>query len=298
MIKRITAIAAIALSAAFLFLVLIMASAAYAQRQGGPDQDQPRNGRIVKGTIESISDGKVTVAVESILIPREGEMSDAPKNLSVIINEDSRFVNKEKGRNAKRADFKKGDDVVLMVVYEDGKFTLRAMLTPEIAVEMRQQMGEKMRDRGNGRGASENSPYGPRGGGRPGPGFGSQGGERLRDNPPVFVAVFEGRTNDSVKLTIVGILKPSDGEKPTIEKLPEKKSVTVVIGDNTRLFIKGKKATIKSFKKGDEVIVVIPRREGEKGKGRLALMADKESAAKLREMLRDRIQDRKRDREQ
>ncbi len=283
MLKRIAVFAIIALA-------VIAASAAYAQRQGGAGQDQPRNGRIVKGTIESISDGKVTVAVESIFIPREGEMKDAPKRLTVAINDNTRFVTKEGGRDAKRSDFKKGDEVVLMTEYEKDEYTLRAMMTPDVAAAMRKQLGEKMRQRGNTGQAGQ----GQRGMGMNGPN--AMGADRQRQ--PVFVATYDGRTKDTVKLTLTGIIKPSAGGTPKVEALPQKKTVEVSIGDRTRLFLNGEKASIREFKKGDQVIVMIPRANEKGAEPMLMLMADKESAGKLREMMRDRIQERRNGRRQ
>jgi hypothetical protein len=304
MLKRIAVFAIIALA-------VIAASAAYAQRQGGAGQDQPRNGRIVKGTIESISDGKVTVAVESIFIPREGEMKDAPKRLTVAINDNTRFVTKEGGRDAKRSDFKKGDEVVLMTTYEKDEYTLRAMMTPDVAAAMRKQLGEKMRQRGNTgqagqgqrgmgmngqgqRGMSGNGQNGQRGMGMNGPN--AMGADRQRQS--VFVATYDGRTKDTIKLTLTGIIKPSAGGTPKVEALPQKKTVEVSIGDRTRLFLNGEKASIREFKKGDQVIVMIPRTNEKGAEPILMLMADKESAGKLREMMRDRIQERRNGRRQ
>jgi hypothetical protein len=290
MFKRIAVFAVIALA-------VIAASAAYAQRQGGAGQDQPRNGRIVKGTIESISDGKVTVAVESIFIPREGAMNDAPKKLTVAINDDTRFVTKEGGRDAKRSDFKKGNDVVLMTTYENDEYTLRAMLTPEVAAAMRQKLGEKMRQRGeNGQGqrGMGGNGQGQRGMGLNGPN--AMGADRQR--PPVFVATYDGRTKDTVKLTLTGIIKPNAGGTPKVEALPQKKTVEVSISDRTRLFLNGEKASIREFKKGDQVIVMIPQAREKGVEPTLMLMADKESAGKLREMMRDRVQERRDNRRQ
>jgi hypothetical protein len=301
MFKRIAVFAVIALA-------VIAASAAYAQRQGGAGQDQPRNGRIVKGTIESISDGKVTVAVESIFIPREGAMKDAPKKLTVTINDDTRFVTKENGRDGKRSDFKKGDEVVLMTTYDKDEYTLRAMMTPDVAAAMRKQLGEKMRQRGengqgqrgeNGRGGQGQRGMGGNGQGQRGMGLNgpnAMGADRQR--PPVFVATYDGRTKDTVKLTLTGIIKPNAGGTPKVEALPQKKTVEVSISDRTRLFLNGEKASIREFKKGDQVIVMIPQAREKGVEPTLMLMADKESAGKLREMMRDRVQERRDNRRQ
>jgi hypothetical protein len=309
MLKRIAVFAIIALA-------VLAASVAYAQRQGGAGQDQPRNGRIVKGTIESISGGKVTVAVESIFIPREGEMKDAPKKLTIAINGNTRFVTKEGGRDAKRSDFKKGDDVVLMTAYEKDEYTLRAMMTPDVAAAMRKQLGEKMRQRGNTgqggqgqrgmgrngqdgqgqRGMGGNGQNGQRGMG--GNGQNGQGGMRNRQLPALLSATIESVKGDTVKLTLTGVYKPSQGKELTIEPMQEKKTVEVAINDRTRFFVDGKKAQLSDFKRGEVVAVLIPRRGAKDGQAVLALMADKDSAGKLRDMLREKMQERRNNRRQ
>jgi hypothetical protein len=305
MLKRIAVFAIIALA-------VIAASAAFAQRQGGAGQDQPRNGRIVKGTIESISDGKVTVAVESIFIPREGEMKDAPKKLTVAINDDTRFVTKEDGRDAKRSDFKKGDDVVLMTTYENDEYTLRAMLTPEVAAAMRQKLGEKIRQRGNtgqagqgqrGMGSNGQGQRGMNGNGQGQRGMGGngqngQGGMHNRQLPALLSATIESVKGDTVKLTLTGVYKPSQGKELTIEPMQEKKTVEVTINDRTRFFVNGKKAQLSDFNRGEVVAVLIPRRGAKDSEAVLTLMADKDSVGKLRDMLREKMQERRNNRQQ
>jgi Cu/Ag efflux protein CusF len=212
-------------------------------------------------------------------------------------------VTKENGRDAKRSDFKKGDDVVLMTTYENDKYTLRAMLTPEVAAAMRQKLGEKMRQRGNTgqdgqgqRGMGGNGQNGQRGTG--GNGQNGQGGMRNRQLPALLSATIESVKGSTVKLTLTGVYKPSQGKELTIEPMQEKKTVEVTINDRTRFFVNGKKAQLSDFKRGEVVAVLIPRRGEKDSEAVLTLMADKDSVSKLRDMLREKMQERRNNRQQ
>ena len=293
-------------------LLIISASAAYAQRAGmGFSGERNPNLRIVRGTVDSINSQVVTVSVKEILVPRDGPMSDPPKTLKVAIGDDTRFVTGD-DRKAKFSDFKKGDDVVLITSFEEGDYTLRAMMTPEAAQAMRKQLGEKMRERRNGdeprgkdrqgvrggQGRSEDSPFGPRGEGRPGPSFGQQAMERMRENPPLFTATFDGIEGDTVKVTITGMIKPDpNGDKPKVEALPAAKHLAISINDRTRFFHGGEKAAIRAFKRGEKVVIIVPRTGSDGGEPVLMLMADETSAQKLREIMRDRMELRRENRE-
>ena len=286
-------------------LVIISASAAYAQRAGmGFGGERNPNLRIVRGTVDSINAEVVAVSVKEILVPRDGPLSDPPKTLKIAINDDTRFLT-GRDRNAKANEFKKGDDVILITSYEGGEYSLRAIMSLKAAEAMRRQLGEKMRERRNGdeprsrdrqgmrggQGRSEDSPFGPRGEGRPGPGFGQQAMERMRENPPLFAATFDGIDGDMVKVTITGVIKPDpDGDKPKVEALPEKKQIKVSINDRTRFFHGGEKAAIREFQRGEKVVIIVPRKGRDGGEPMLMLMADEKSAQKLRVLMRDRME--------
>lgn len=269
-------------------MVVISASAAYAQRAGmGFGGERSPNLRIVRGTVDSISSEIVTVSVKEILVPRDGPMSDPPKTLKISINDDARFAAGDE-RKAKFSDFKKGDAVVLITSYEGGKYSLRAMMTPEAAEAMRKQLGEKMRERRNGDEPRNRDRQGMRGG------FGQQAMERMRENPPLFTAIFDGIEGDKVKVTITGVIKPDpNGDKPKVEPLPEKKQLTISINDRTRFFHGGEKAAIRAFKRGEKVVIIVPRMGRDGGEPVLMLMADEKSAQKLRELMRDRMEERR-----
>ncbi len=285
-------------------LVIISASAAYAQRAGmGLGGERNPNLRIVRGTVDSINGNAVTVFIKEILIPRDGPMDNPPKKLKVALTDELRFITGD-DRKAKASDFKKGEEVVLITSFENDEYSLRAMMTPEAAETMRKQLGDKVRERRNGdgqgmrgQGRSEDSPFGPRGEGRPGPGFGQQAMERMRENPPLFMATFNGFDGDMVKVTITGIIKPDpEGDKPKVEPLSEKKHLTISINDRTRFFHGGEKAAIRDFKRGEFVVIIVPRKGKDGGEPILMLMADEKSAQKLRELMRERMEERREDR--
>ncbi len=286
-------------------LIIISASAAYAQKAGmGFGGERNPNMRIVRGTVDSISGKAVTVAVTEVLIPRDGPMENPPKTITAAFSDDSRFL-KGKDRGAKASNFKKGDEVVLITSFEDNEYVLRAMMTREAAEALRKQLGDKVRERRNGdgqglrgQGRRDDSPFGQRGEGRPGPGFGQQAMERMRENPPLFMATFNGFEGDKVKVTITGAIKPDpNGDKPKIEPLPQKKHLTISINDRTRFFHGGEKASIRDFKRGEAVVIIVPRKGKDGGEPTLMLMADEKSAQKLRELMRGIIDRRSKDRQ-
>jgi len=263
------------------------------------------NLRIVRGTVDSINGKVVTVSVKEILVPRDGPMSDPPKTLKVAISDESRFITGD-DRKAKFSDFKKGDEVVLVTSIENDVYSLRAMMTPEAAEAMRKQLGERMRERRNGDGQNNGDNQGMRGGQGNGGGqgmrnggrggFGQQAMERMRENPPLFAATFDGIEGDKVKVTITGTIKPDpNGDKPKIEALPEAKHLTVSISDRTRFFHGGEKAAIRAFKRGEKVVIIVPRQGKDGSEPILMLMADEKSAQKLRELMRDRMEERSQD---
>ncbi len=278
-------------------LLLLGATAAQAQRGPGEGRGaglglMADNCRIVKGSVEKITDDYVTISVDEILVPREGPLSDKPDSVRVSFGEDCRFVT-EKGRESEASDFSKGDAVVAITTFEDGKYALRALVSAEVAAAMRKQIGERIRDR---RGERER--------GMPGRSDRGQGQQGLmeRQRAHLLVGVFEGVGEDGVEMTLKGILKPSPTGAPEVEPFPEEKTVTVSIGERTRYFHDGEKASVTDFAPGEDIVAMIirPGPEGSAEGPVLMLLADKESAEKLRELVRgmaDRRQDRQRRRD-
>jgi Cu/Ag efflux protein CusF len=284
-------------------LLLVLGIAAMAQpgqgRMGmglgmGPGQGM-ENARIVKGTLDKVSGDTASIKVEAVFVPREGPMDNPPDSVRVEFTEDTRFVT-GKSRDSSLKDFNKGDAVVAITAYEDGKYTVRALMTAEVATAMRRGMGERMREfRGQSRGQGQNMGQSMgQGMGRGGQGqqwgpgaMGDRMRERTGDRPPVVAGVFEGMKGPGeVELTLKGFVLPGkDG--PKVREFPEARKVTVKIGERARIFNNGKKATLRDFKRGEEVFVVITRVGRGEG-GELMMLADKESAEQLRGMLAER----------
>lgn len=278
-------------------LLLLGAGTAWAQRGAGADGGQgmgpmPENARIIKGTIDRVGGDYVSIAVEDIFVPREGPMDDPPETVRVTIGDDARFVTKE-GRDSELSDFSKGDMVVAITAFEDGKYTLRCLVSSDVAAGMRKRMGERIKER---RGQQQGR--GMRG---PGGRFEGQRGQGMmgRQQMPLVVGTFEGYDRDGVTIIIKGVLLPTGKDKPNIKQLPEEKTVTVRISDRTRFFHGGEKATIDDFSKGEGIVAMIPRRGAGRDEGPvLMLLADKASAEKLRNLMRGmRAGENRRDRE-
>ena len=281
-------------------LLLLGAGTAWAQRGGGGMGQgmgmgpMPENARIVKGTIDRVGGDYVSISVEDIFVPREGPMDDPSDTVRITIGDDARFVTKD-DRDSELSDFSKGDAIVAITAFEDGKYTLRVLVTSDVAAGVRQKIGQRMKER---RGQQQ----GP---GMQGPGgrFEGQRGQGMmgRQQMPLVVGTFEGYDDDGVTIIIKGMLLPAgkDKDKPNIKELPEEKTVTLRIFDRTRFFHDGEKATIGDFSKGEGIIAMIPRRGMGRDEGPvLMLMADKASAEKLRDLMRGmRDGERNRDRE-
>jgi len=275
-------------------LLLVLGLAAMAQpgqgRMGmGPGMGQGmENVRIVKGTLDRVSGDTASIKVEAIFVPREGPMEDPPDSIRMKLTDTTRFAT-GKSRDALLEDFNKGDAVVAITSYEDGKYTVRMLMTADLAAAMRRGMGERMRGF-DGRG-SRGMGQGRRGGEGPqwGPGaMRERMRDRMGDRPPVLAAVYEGAKGPGeVQLTLKGFVLPGkDG--PSLREFPEAREVTVQVGDRARIFNDGAKATLRDFKHGEEVFVVITR--AGRGEGaQLILLADRESAERLREILSARI---------
>ncbi len=274
-------------------LLLLGAGTAWAQRgAGGMGQGMgpmPENARIVKGTIDRVGGDYVSIAVEDIFVPREGPMDDPPEMVRVTVGDDARFVTK-KGRDSELSDFSKGDAIVAITAFEDGKYTLRCLVSSDVAAAMRKRMGERIKERRGQQGPGMQGP-----GGR----FEGQRGQGMmgRQQMPLVVGTFEGYDKDGVTITIKGVLLPTGEDKPNIKPLPEEKTVTVRIFDRTRFFHGGEKATIDDFSKGEGIVAMIPRRGAGRDEGPvLMLLADRESAEKLRDLMRG-MREGRRDRE-
>jgi plastocyanin len=280
-------------------LLLLGAGTAFAQRgAGGMGQGMgmgpmPENARIVKGTIDRLSGDYVSITVEDIFVPREGPMENPPDTVRVSIGDETRFVTKE-GRDSELSDFSKGDMIVAITVFEDGKYTLRCLATSDVAAGMRQKMGQRIKERRHQQ--QESRMRGP--GGR----FEGQRGQGMmgrQQQPPMLVGTFEGYDKDGVTIIIKGVLVPSGEGKRDIKQLPEEKTVTVRIFDRTRFFHGGEKASIDDFSKGEGIVAMIPRRGAGRDEGpMLMLLADKASVEKLRDLMRGmRDGENRRDRE-
>jgi len=285
-------------------LLLLGAGTAFAQRgAGGMGQGMgmgpmPENARIVKGTIDRVGGDYVSIAVEDIFVPREGPMENPPDTVRVSIGDEARFVTKE-GRDSELSDFSKGDMIVAITVFEDGKYTLRCLATSDVAAGMRQKMGQRIKERRGqqqGRGMQGRGMQGP--GGR-GEGQRGQGMMGRQQQPPMVVGTFEGYDDDGVTIIIKGVLVPSGEGKRDIKQLPDEKTVTLRIFDRTRFFYGGEKASIDDFSRGDGIVAMIPRRGAGRDEGPvLMLLADKASAEKLRDLMRGmRAGENRRDRE-
>ena len=277
-------------------MLLLGAGTAWAQRgAGGMGQGMgmgpmPENARIVKGTIDRIAGDVISIAVEDIFVPREGPMDNLPETVRVAVDDDAHFVTKE-GRDSELSDFNKGDAIVAITAFEDGKYTLRVLVTADVAAGMRQKMGQRIKER---RGQMRPGMQGP--GGR----FEGQRGQGMMGRqmqPPMLVGTFEGYDRDGVTIILKGVLQPSGEGKHEVKQFPEEKTVTVRVFDRTRFFHGGEKATIDDFSKGDGIVAMIPRRGAGRDEGPvLMLLADKASAEKLRDLMRG-MREGERDRE-
>jgi len=276
-------------------LLLLGAGTAWAQRGAGAGRGMgmgpmPENARIVKGSIDRVGGDYLSIAVEDIFVPREGPMDNPPDMVRVAVGDEARFVTKE-GRDAQLSDFSKGDAIVAITAFEDGKYTLRALVTSDVASAMRRRVGERIKER---RGQQQ-------GRGMQGPGgrFGGQRGQGMmgRQQMPLVVGTFEGYDRNGVTITITGVLQPTGKDEPSIKQLPEEKTITVRIFDRTRVFHGGERASIDDFSKGEGIVAMIPRRGAGRGEGPvLMLLADKVSAEKLRDLMRG-MRENRRDRD-
>jgi hypothetical protein len=206
-------------------------------------------------------------------------MEEPPKTVRIAVGDKSRFVTEE-GRDSALSNFSKGDSVVAITEYEDGKYSLRALVSSDVAAAMRKRIGERVKER---RDRMEPGMEGP--GGR----FGGQRGQGMlgQRQMPLLVGTFDGYGKDGVTLTLTGVLQPSGEDEPNIQRLPEEKTVTVRIFDRTRFFHDGKRASIDDFTKGESIIALIPRRGAGQDEGPvLMLLTDKVSAEKLRDLMR------------
>jgi|GEM_PF-2759610 len=291
MIKRIAIFGALG-------LLLLGAGTAWAQRgAGGIGQGMgmgpmPENARIVKGTIDRVGGDYISIAVEDIFVPREGPMGEPPDTVRLTVGDGARFVTEE-GRDSELSDFGKGDAVVAITAFEDGEYTLRVLVSSDVAAGMRQKIGQRIKER---RGQQGSGMQGP--GGR----FEGQRGQGMmgrQQQPPMVVGTFEGYDRDGVTIIIKGMLLPAgeDKDKPNIKELPEEKAVTLRVFDRTRFFHGGERASIDDFSKGEGIIAMIPRRGMGRDEGPVLMMlADKVSAEKLRDLMRG-MRDGERDRD-
>jgi len=234
------------------------------------------NCRIIKGAIDRIGDDYVVIKVENIFVPREGPLADPPETVRLSLSEDVKLVTAE-GRSSSLADFNKGDAVVAITTFEEGAYSLRALVSAQVAAAMRQKLGQRMRER-----------MGDRRPGMPGR-FGNEGRGRgmMAQRPAVLVGTFEGREKDAVRLTLTGFLKPGGADGLEVQPFPEEKTVTVHITERTRLFRGGERVSIRDFQPGEEIVALLPRRgAGASEDTSLLLLADRASAEKLGELLR------------
>ncbi len=279
-----------------LLITLPLSVSALAQGSGFKDRvrdriHEPGSMRIIKGTVERISGEEITVKVENIFAPRVGEVSDAPSTLRIGVPEKVRVV-KDLERDSKLTDFKKGDQIVVMAVYdEDGGYTARAVMDPTSAMKLRERIGSRMGERFRGR--DDRGRLGMR--------------DRLKArfqramHPPVS-ATFLGLGDDqgTVKLEIKGPYRPpveilGDRDFPTRHApkrpLPEPRIVTVKVGEGAKFFLRGEKASLSDFKKGSEVVALIRRGSpAVDGQPILLFLGDEQSAEKFAELMRDRMQ--------
>jgi hypothetical protein len=253
----------------------------------GPMMD---NARIVKGTLDRVGEDYLSIAVEDIFVPREGPLEDPPETVRVSLGDVCHFLTEE-GRDSALSDFTKGDAVVAVTSYEDGDYSLRALISSDMAAAMRQRMGQRMKERRERMGQGMQGPGG-RFGGQRGPGM--MGRQMM---PPLLVGTFDSFDRDGVTLTLKGVLRPTGEDEPDIRQLPEEKTVTVRVFDRTRFFHDGERASIDDFEKGENIIALIPRRSAGRDEGPvLMLLTDKVSAEKLRDLMRG-MREKRRDRE-
>ncbi len=271
-------------------LLLLGAGTAWAQLGPGAGRGpgmgpMAENARIVKGTIDRVGDDCLSIAVEDIFVPREGPMDDPPDTVRVAVGDNARFITKE-GRDSELSDFSKGDTIVAITSFEDGEYTLRALVTSDVAAAVRKKIGERVKARRGQQGP------GGRFGGQRGPGMIGR-----TQMPPLLVGTFDGYDPDGVTLTLQGVLRPTGGDEPDIQRLPEEKTVTVRVFDRTRFFHDGERASIDDFEKGENIIALIPRRGAGRDEGPvLMLLTDKVSAEKLRDLMRG-MRENRRDRD-
>lgn len=289
----------------------------------GPPPDAPRLGlglglggdglqtlRIVKGTIDRISDDFLVLDVESIHVPREGPMENPPDTVKVSLSDSCRFVRAGEPK-ASAEDFSVGDAVVALTTYEGAEgYSLRVLLDPQSAVKLREMIGQRLGGDRDGR--ARMGPGGPGGPGmapgRPGDVLGRFADRQL---PPLLVGTYLGTASDgSVRLKLTGMLvrqpQPMMGRRGAEDEgaprgedraadrgkryheFPEPKEVTVQMGEGARLFADGEKASLRDFKSGDEIVAIIRGRPATGEEASLVLMADRESAGKLMKLLLER----------
>jgi len=250
--------------------------------------------RIIKGTLDKVAKDEITVSVESIFIPRQGELENPPRKLEISIGERFRAV-KGMDKTKTLEDFSVGDKVVVIATYDEEKgYVGRAIMDPESALKFRQKLGQAMQRRQG------------RLGGRPGGGFdrdrmGRFGlGARI---PPAFTATFLGLGDNpgEVRLRIEGFYRPrkEEGARPPEwrepPQLPEAREVVVKLADKAKIFKEGERAELSDFAKGEKVVVMIRGlRFREQAEPVLLILADEQSAEKFRELLRERLDNRPR----
>lgn len=311
-------------------MALSVAIPAAAQRPG-PPADAPRlrlgpgSGRdgatmirIVKGTVERISDDFIVMEVESIFVPREGPMKTAPETVKLAVSDYSHFVRGGE-KKASLDDFSIGDAAVALTTYTLEKgYALRVLFDPESAVRLRERIAQRLGGRqagrpGMGPGGPGMAPGRPdMQPGRPGDMRGRFAGRGL---PPVLVGTYLGPADAdaSVRLKLTGVLVRQEprpmmrerkgheapapreegrarGQEQRFREFPEPKEVTVQLTERTRLFADGEKATLRGFHPGDEVVAIIRGRPGAEEGAFLMLMADRESARKLMKLLLEQRQ--------
>ncbi|OPX22410.1 MAG: hypothetical protein B1H03_04465 [Planctomycetales bacterium 4484_113] len=321
MLKRIS----IGLSGITALIVVFMSTAALAQPfsppQGAPGKALGRRSgverrdaiRIIKGTIERISDDFIVLDVDTVFIPREGAMKPAPETVKLAVADASHFV-KAGEKRASLEDFSAGEPVVALTTYKvESGYTLRALLDPESALKARERMAQRFGIQRGGRSGMMRGGPRERGGmdpsmspGRPGD---MRGGLAGRGLPPLLVGTYLGPSDNgaAVRLKLTGMLVrqprtmmrerkgedrglPRGGDRAVdrgkrYHEFPEPKEVTVQLTGRCRLFSGGEKATLRDFESGDEIVAIIRGRAGAGEEAFLMMMADHESAAKLMKLL-------------
>ena len=251
--------------------------------------------RIIKGTLDKVAKDTITVTVESIFIPRRGELENPPKKLEISIGEKFRAV-KGMDKTKTLEDFSVGEKVVVIATYDEGKgYVGRTIMDPESALRLRERLGQKMQRRPDGEK------------GEPGRGFwrdkiGRFGfGARI---PPAFTATFLGLGEEpgTVRLHLEGFYRPrwvEEGLRPPEWceplKLQEAREIVVKLADKAKIFKEGEPAELSDFKKGEKVVVMIRGfRFMEQAEPMLLILADEQSAEKFRDLWRERLGNRPR----